>query len=73
MHTSLTTIIARVLVLIGAINWGFVGLGKVIGNVDWNLVHMLLGRSVLTESLVYIAVGLGGVYFITELAVSRKS
>ncbi len=44
------------LVVIGALNWGLVGLLNV------NLVNWLLGSWPMVERVVYILVGLGGVY-----------
>ncbi len=46
---------AWVLVIIGAVNWGLVGLFGV------NLVDMLLGRWDVVERIVYVLVGLSGV------------
>ncbi|TSC69332.1 MAG: hypothetical protein G01um101456_237 [Parcubacteria group bacterium Gr01-1014_56] len=54
--------IASVLVIVGAINWGLVGLGWLVGNADWNVVHMLLGSSMQLEALVYVLVGAAGVW-----------
>jgi len=46
--------------MIGALNWGLVGLGGFFGG-DWNVVHLLLGSVVWLESLVYVLVGLSAV------------
>jgi uncharacterized membrane protein YuzA (DUF378 family) len=54
------SIIALVLMVIGAINWGLVAL-------NFNLVTLLFGDTFLT-SLVYIIVGLAGIYGIFMLA-----
>ncbi len=48
-------VLAAVLVVVGAVNWGLVGAA----NVD--LVKLLLGTSVLAN-LVYVLVGLAGVF-----------
>jgi uncharacterized membrane protein YuzA (DUF378 family) len=48
------------LVLVGAINWGLVGLGGFFGG-DWNVVHMLFGSWAWLESAVYVVVGISGV------------
>lgn len=45
-----------VLVVIGALNWGLVGA------VDFNLVAVLFGESSLISRLIYILVGLSGLY-----------
>ena len=50
--------IAFILVVVGAINWGLVGLG------DWNVVNMILGSVAWLERLVYILVGLSCVLLV---------
>lgn len=47
-----------ILVVIGALNWGLVGL------FDFNLVNAIFGSLALLERLVYIVVGLAGLYLI---------
>jgi uncharacterized membrane protein YuzA (DUF378 family) len=47
--------IAWVLVLVGALNWGLVGLFNI------NLVDMLLGQWVMVERVVYVLVGASAV------------
>ena len=54
--------VAFILVIVGALNWGLVGAG------GWDLVAMLLGTGFLAK-LVYILVGLSGIY----LVVTHKS
>ena len=51
-----------VLVVVGALNWGLVGLGHLMSNANWNLVYMLLGKWPMVEAIVYVLVGLAGVY-----------
>lgn len=48
--------LAWILVIIGALNWGLVGL-----NDNWNVVHAILGGIPLLEDIVYILVGLSAV------------
>jgi uncharacterized membrane protein YuzA (DUF378 family) len=45
-----------ILVIVGALNWGLVGL------FDFNLVNTLLGSVPMAEKLVYILVGASAVY-----------
>jgi len=47
--------VANILVVVGALNWGLVGL------LDLNVVHMVLGSMAGLEKIVYILVGLSGV------------
>ena len=54
-------IIAKVLVVIGGINWGLVGLGMLLGGSDWNVVHMILGSVPTLEAIVYLLVGIAAV------------
>ncbi len=50
-------VIALILVIIGAINWGLVGLFEV------NFVEAILGTGIVTK-IVYILVGLAGLWSI---------
>jgi uncharacterized membrane protein YuzA (DUF378 family) len=53
--------IACILVLVGALNWGLVGLGMLMGS-SWNLVNMLLGSWPMVEAVVYVLVGVAAVF-----------
>ncbi|HBB38067.1 MAG TPA: hypothetical protein DEP63_04900 [Candidatus Magasanikbacteria bacterium] len=48
------------LVIIGALNWGLVGLGGFFDG-NWNVVNLLLGSWAWLEWLVYLLVGVSGV------------
>jgi uncharacterized protein len=56
--------LAWALVLVGAVNWGLVGLGWLMGGADWNVVHMILGKWMTLEAVVYVLVGLSGIYML---------
>ncbi|HVU79891.1 MAG TPA: DUF378 domain-containing protein [Candidatus Paceibacterota bacterium] len=58
--------IATLLLVIGALNWGLVGLGWLVGGADWNVVHMLLGAWMQVEAIVYVLVGLAGVWALLD-------
>ncbi len=47
--------VAYVLVLVGALNWGFVALGGYVGS-NFNLVNLLLGSWPVVEQAVYLLV-----------------
>lgn len=49
------------LVIVGALNWGLVGIGNYL-DANWNLVDLLLGGVPAIENLVYVLVGLAGLY-----------
>lgn len=53
--------VAGILVIVGALNWGLVGLGAFMGG-NWNLVSMILGSWPSVEALVYVLVGASAVY-----------
>ena len=59
--------ISFILVIVGALNWGLMGLGALMGNDvnAWNVVHMLLGSWAWAENLVYVLVGLAAVSLIS--------
>ncbi|MDC3956092.1 DUF378 domain-containing protein [Polyangium jinanense] len=50
--------VALVLVIVGALNWALVGL------FDWNLVAALFGTFSALTRIVYVLVGLSGLYLI---------
>jgi uncharacterized membrane protein YuzA (DUF378 family) len=62
-------IITLILVIVGALNWGLVGIGSLLGGTNLNLVNLLLGRWSMIEAIVYLLVGLSAVY---EIAVHKK-
>lgn len=52
------------LVVVGAVNWGLVGLGMLMGNPGWNLVAMIFGAWPTLEGVVYLLVGLSGLWLL---------
>ena len=55
--------VAMILVVVGAINWGLVGL------LNLNIVEMILGMAL--AKIVYIVVGVAGVYKLYSLMVKK--
>jgi hypothetical protein len=53
--------IAWILVLVGALNWGLVGLGNLLG-FQGNVVELLLGSWPTVENVVYVLVGVSAVF-----------
>ncbi|MEF8880745.1 MAG: DUF378 domain-containing protein [Candidatus Nanohaloarchaea archaeon] len=54
-----------VLIIVGAVNWGLVGLGQISASDPnaYNLVNLLLGSlNPPVEAVVYLLVGLSGLY-----------
>ena len=66
-------LVATLLVVVGAVNWGLVGLGGFMG-ANWNLVNMLLGSMPQLEWVVYVLVGVAGVWLFYDwwMKVSKK-
>ncbi len=56
---------AWLLVIIGALNWGLIGVARL------NLVEAILGLGTLTQ-VVYILVGLAGLYMVWVAVSKRK-
>ena len=57
--------IAKILVIIGGINWGLIGLGMLLGSITgWNVIYMLLGSVPVVEAIVYVLVGISAVMLI---------
>ncbi len=64
---GLVAVIARILVIIGGINWGLVGLGLLLGSLsNWNIVNMILGFSPIIEAIVYVLVGVSAIMLIFD-------
>lgn len=61
-------LVAWVLVVVGAINWGLVGLGDLAGSgASWNVVEMILGSlGGQIVSIVYVLVGAAGVWMLVK-------
>jgi uncharacterized protein len=59
-------LIAAVLVIVGALNWGLVGLAQ------FDLVHALLGATILS-TIVYTLVGVAGLYQVLNLTGATSS
>jgi uncharacterized membrane protein YuzA (DUF378 family) len=57
MNMKMLHMVAFVLAMIGAINWGLTALG-------FNLVNMILGGMPGLEMVVYLLVGASGVYIL---------
>lgn len=52
--------IAKVLVIIGGLNWGLVGVGMFM-NANWNLVYIIFGSIPKLEAIIYILVGIAAI------------
>jgi len=58
---SIINALSVILILIGAVNWGLVGL------LNFNLVEFLFKKNSLISRLIYTLVGIAGVYTILYL------
>jgi hypothetical protein len=57
--------IVKILVIIGAVNWGLVGIGMLLGQGDsFNLVRLILGSIPVLEAIIYVLVGIAGIMMI---------
>lgn len=60
--------IAMVLVVIGALNWGLVGAASFGGiSYGWDLVALLLGGIPTLAAIVYLLVGLSGLWMLIKM------
>jgi len=59
------SMIAKILVIVGGVNWGFLGLGILLtGHNYWNVVNMILSFFPMLEGIVYVLVGISAVMMI---------
>ena len=55
--------LSLLLVIVGALNWGLVGIAHFVDQTaNWNLVNILLDSVPAAEAGVYLLVGLAGLY-----------
>ena len=59
--------LAYVLVLIGALNWGFIGIA------DFDLVAFIFGTMSVLSRIVYTLVGLSGIWLIIDSFLDHKA
>ena len=64
--------IAKLLVLVGGLNWGLVGLSMLVEGGNWNLVNLLLGSWPVVEAVVYLLVGLSALWLGYQLCAMCK-
>ena len=57
--------IARLLVVVGALNWGLVAIGNFF-TTNLNIVNLLLGRLPTLENIVYLLVGFSAIVVIFD-------
>lgn len=55
--------VAFILAMVGALNWGLVGIGGFMGS-NLNVVNMILGSMPTIEWIVYVLVGLSAVLLV---------
>lgn len=56
------TLIARILVIVGGLNWGLIGLGMLFSSgSSWNVINMIFGAWPMLEGILYLLVGVGAV------------
>lgn len=53
------------LVIIGALNWGLIGVGNFIGS-NLNLVNLIFGSLPVLENIVYTLVGVAAIYNLVQ-------
>lgn len=63
--TGIPNWVSFILVIVGALNWGLVGLLNV------NLVAAIFGDGTFLSRLIYILVGLGAIYLLYDVYVKK--
>ena len=55
--------IAKILVIIGAINWGLVGINSFSAvSYDWDLIALITGSVPWLAAIIYLLVAISGIY-----------
>lgn len=60
------TVVAKILLIVGGLNWGLMGLGMLLGGEGnaWNVVGMVFGFMPILEAIVYLLVGISAVVYL---------
>ena len=66
---GIISLIAFIIVLIGALNWGLVGLSHFMG-ADWNIIAVILGDGT-AANVIYIIVGLAALIKIAKMCMKK--
>lgn len=64
--------VAGILVVIGALNWGLYGLGMLMGAGNWNVVNWIFGSWPALEAIIYVIVGIAGISMLVGLCKGCK-
>ena len=64
-HTTLDWI-AGILLIVGGLNWGLWGLFRL------DLVNAVLGSIVIVQDIVYVLVGISGLYVLVKMLTKKK-
>ena len=71
-HGCMPSKIAKILVIIGGINWGLIGIGMLLGKMGgYNVVNMIFGSMPTLEAIVYLLVGVAAVMKIFHCKCSK--
>ncbi len=54
------SLIGKILLIIGGVNWGLVGVGILLDS-NWNVINLILGSIPTLEGIVYLLVGIAAV------------
>ena len=60
------------LAILGALDWLLVGLGRAMGSANWNVVNLIFGSWPGLETLVYVLVGLSGLWLLRDKLMGSK-
>lgn len=59
--------LARILVIIGGLNWGLVGIGNFMGR-DFNVVELLSALAPILPTIIYLVVGIAALILVFKKA-----
>jgi len=65
--TNTIDLVASILVIIGALNWGLVGAVKI------DLVNLLLSSIPILQQIVYIIIGIAGLWVIYTMFIAKPA
>ena len=60
-------LLATILILVGALNWGVIGVSKMVGDKTYDLVTMVTPGYPMVENIIKIVVGVAAIYYVFSI------
>lgn len=66
-YKNVIEILVAILIIAGALNWGVVGVSKMVGDKTYDLVTMVTPGYPMVENIIKIVIGVAAIYYVFAL------